>query len=141
MVIGGLAMIVHGSSKLTADVDVMYRRDRDQATRIANALGDIHPRLRGFPKDLPFIWEASSLLNTTLCTLESDLGDVDLLAEASGSGGYANLRNNALLTEIDGIIVPIASLQDLLNMKRASGRSKDDIHIAELEDWLTEESV
>ena len=129
-------MVVHGSSKLTGDVDVIYRRNREQATRIASALADIHPRLRGLLPGLPFIWDASSLLNSTLCTLESDLGDVDILAEASGSGAYDALRANAELTEIDGVMVRVASRKDILNMKRAAGRSKDDVHIAELEDWL-----
>lgn len=133
-------MVVHGSSKATFDVDVMYERTREQARKVVEALADLHPRPRGFPADLPFVWDEASLYNVSMLTLETDLGDVDFLAEAEGSGGFDALRSRSEEFDFADTTLRVASLQDLLNMKRAAGRPKDDIHIAELEDWLAEES-
>ena len=87
VVIGGVAMAIHGSSKDTFDLDVMYRRNREQAALISDALRDLHPRPRGLPADLPFRWDSLSFLNSTVGTYETDAGDLDFLAEADGSGG------------------------------------------------------
>ena len=140
VVIGGVAMAIHGSSKDTFDLDVIYRRTREQATRIAEALSALHPRPRGLPPELPFRWDGLSFLNNTIGTYETDAGDLDFLAEAEGSGGYDNISRNAHVFDFGDLSVRVASLQDLLNMKRAAGRSKDDVHISELEDWLAQES-
>ncbi len=141
IVIGGIAMVIHGSSKATFDVDVMYRRSRDEVRKVVEALADLHPRPRGFPPDLPFIWDEATLNNVTVATLTTDLGDVDFLAEAEGSGGYESLKAGADEYDFRDMTLRVASLHDLLNMKRAAGRSKDDVHIAELEDWLAEEAA
>ncbi len=68
VVIGGVAMVIHGSSKATFDIDVMYRRNRVEARKVVKALADLHPRPRGFPKDLPFVWDEATMLNATICT-------------------------------------------------------------------------
>ena len=138
VIIGGVALAIHGSSKATFDLDVMYRRNREQAERITQALAQHAPRPRGFPDDLPYQWHAGTLLNATISTLRTDLGDLDLLAEADGSGGYDHLSSQAETYDIEDLTIRVASLQDLLNMKRAANRPKDDVHIAELEDWLAE---
>ncbi len=65
---------------------------------------------------------------------------MDFLAEAQGSGGYEHLREESDEYEFSGMTLRVASLNDLLNMKRTAGRAKDDVHIAELEDWLAEEA-
>ena len=86
------------------------------------------------------MFDSAVIMNSTLCTLETDVGSLDLLAEAPGSGGYDTLRGRSEAVVFDEITVQVASREDLLNMKRATGRSKDAVHIAELEDWLAEEA-
>lgn len=50
-------------------------------------------RPRGFPEGLPFVWDAATLANGTTFTLTTDLGIIDLLAEVSGIGTYADPRS------------------------------------------------
>ena len=61
VVIGGVALTLRGSSRLTVDLDVCYSRDRENLRRLAAALAPYHPRLRGAPPDLPFLWDDRTL--------------------------------------------------------------------------------
>ena len=58
IVIGGQAAALFGSPHPTYDVDLCYRRSEENLSRLAKALQELHPRLRGTPKDLPFRREA-----------------------------------------------------------------------------------
>ena len=51
VLIGGLAMVAHGSATLTGDVDICYARDAENLERLARALAPFHPQLRGAPPD------------------------------------------------------------------------------------------
>jgi hypothetical protein len=57
--------------------------------------------LRNFPSELPFIWDEVTLHNGTVFTLDADLGIIDLPAEASGAGSFAEVRKNAVLIALD----------------------------------------
>lgn len=48
-VLEALPIPVHGSARLTQDVDVVYARDADNLSRIARALAPLGPYLRGAP--------------------------------------------------------------------------------------------
>lgn len=92
VVIGGWSAVLHGSSYITNDIDFCFARTRDNCGKIAAALALFHPRLRDLPPGLPFVWDAVTLLNGTVFTLDTDLGAIDLLAEVSGLGTYAEVR-------------------------------------------------
>ena len=41
VIVGGLAVTIHGSSYVTFDLDFCYARDRENLSRLAQALGPI----------------------------------------------------------------------------------------------------
>lgn len=43
ILVGGLAATVHGSARLTRDVDLVYRRTRENPDRLVAALAPHHP--------------------------------------------------------------------------------------------------
>ena len=133
VLIGGVAMSFHGSSHVTDDVDVCYGRDADNLTALVNALAPHHPRLRGAPEDLPFLWDTRTLKNGLNFTLATDLGAVDLLGEAAGSPAFEVLWGRAIIVDVLGLAVRVASLNDLIAMKQAAGRPKDQSHLLELQ--------
>lgn len=61
VLIGGLAMTLRGSSRVTEDLDLCYSRDATNLERVASSLAAFRPRLRGAPEDLPFLWDAQTL--------------------------------------------------------------------------------
>ncbi len=52
ILIGGAAATVHGSSRLTRDVDVVYCRTSENIARLVAALTPYQPYLRGAPPGL-----------------------------------------------------------------------------------------
>src|SRR5690348_14897672 len=88
VIIGGVAATLHGSASVTYVLDICYSRAPLNLSRMADALRPFHPRLRDFPAGLPFLWDETTLPNGTVFTLQTDLGQVDLLAEVAGVGTY-----------------------------------------------------
>ena len=133
IVVGGLAAIVHGSPRLTQDVDVVYSRTPDNLQRIVDALRPHEPYLRGAPPGLPFLWDVRTLKNGLNFTLRTKLGDIDLLGEIVGGGRYENLLPHSREMPMFGIRAKVLGLDKLIEVKRAAGRPKDFEAIAELE--------
>ena len=50
-----------------------------------------------------------------------------------GSPGYAALRRRADIVELEGAPVRVASLEDLIAMKRAAGRLQDQVDLESLQ--------
>jgi hypothetical protein len=61
ILVGGMAAAVHGSARLTADIDVVYARTPENIRRLVAALSPLHPYLRGAPAGLPFQWDDETL--------------------------------------------------------------------------------
>ena len=132
IVIGGIAGIIHGSAYPTYDFDVLYARDEANLGRMAAALKELDVTLRGAPADLPFQIEAETLAAGSNFTFESKLGRVDILGDAAGMRSYQEVRADAKIEETFGFPVRVASLDDLIRMKRAAGRGKDVLMVEEL---------
>lgn len=133
VLIGGLAMILHGSAHITQDIDIGYARDTENVTSLAAMLSTCHARLRGVPDDVPFVLDARTFRNTLNLTLETSLGAFDLLGEISGIDSFEGLWERAIGMDLEGLPVRVASLDDLIAMKRAANRPKDQTHVMELE--------
>ena len=86
-------------------------------------------RPRGFPPDLPFTVDATTLLLGDHFIFSTDLGDLDCLGTPAGTQGYADLLRDAVDVEIAGVTVKVAALDDLMRMKRAAGRPKDLVEL------------
>jgi hypothetical protein len=111
------------------DLDVCYRRSGANLLRLADALRDITARFRGVPEDIPFLLDAETLEAGDHFTLTTSLGDLDLLGNPAGTAGYDDLLAHATEVDIDGITIRVASLDDLIRMKRAAGRPKDRVEL------------
>jgi hypothetical protein len=135
VVVGGLAGNLRGTADVTNDLDVCYARDTENLERLAVALEELAARLRGpgVPDDLPFKLDALTLRHGDRFTFLTSAGAFDILASPSGTTGFEDLDAGA--TSIDlggGLVVRVASLEDLMRMKRAAGRPKDLIQLEHL---------
>jgi hypothetical protein len=136
VIIGGWSAVLHGSSYITSDIDFCFARTRENCKKIADALRPYHPRLRDLPRALPFVWDATTLANGTVVTLDSDLGPVDLLAEVSGIGAYNDVKRHSIRVPAFDREVWTLDLPSLIASKRAAGRAKDLQLLPELESLL-----
>ena len=133
ILVGGVAATVHGSARLTLDLDIVYRRTKDNLDRVVRSLEPHAPYLRGAPPGLPFRWNAETLRRGLNFTLITKLGPIDLLGEITGGGAYEQLLDSTALVTAFGIDCRCLTLDRLIEVKRAAGRPKDLEIIAELE--------
>ena len=141
IIVGGAAATAHGSARLTQDLDLVYHRTPENIARLAAAIAPYAPYLRGAPPGLPFRFDAATIQRGLNFTLTTSLGDVDLLGEITGGGGYANLLPDSIKLVIFGVECWCLGLERLIHVKRAAGRPKDFEAIADLEAILEEERV
>ena len=138
IVVGGLAGTVHGSSRLTQDVDFVYARTPANIRRLVTALEPHSPYLRGAPPGLPFVWNEAAVERGLNFTLTTDIGDIDLLGEITGGGDYDALLPHSMEIELFGCQCRCLNLPGLIRTKRAAGRPRDLEALAELEALLEE---
>jgi hypothetical protein len=136
IVIGGVAGTLHGSAFITQDLDVVYARNGENIRRLAAALQPYQPYLRGAPEGLPFRWDERTILNGLNFTLSTSFGDLDLLGEATGGGGYNDLLPHSSEVNGFGLHFRLLNLDKLIILKRAAGRPKDLAVVAELQGIL-----
>jgi predicted nucleotidyltransferase len=131
VVIGGVAGLAHGSAYPTYDFDIAYARDLATLRRLAEALADIGVTPRGAPADLPFQLDAQTLANGVNFTFDTEFGSFDILGDVAGIKSYDSLRSKSKFERIAGIDVRVAELNDLIAMKRAANRPKDQLMVLE----------
>lgn len=136
VLVGGVAATVHGSVRLTRDVDVVYRRADENLRRLVSALRPIHPYLRGAPPGLPFRLDERTLRSGLNFNLTTDLGELDLLGEVAGGDRYESLTGHVLSVKAYGMEIPCVDLPTLIRLKRAAGRPRDLETVGELERLL-----
>lgn len=138
IVIGGLAGNLRGTPVVTHDIDVCYARDRVNLTRLASALSALNAQLRladeQEERGLVLPVDERSLAVGDTFTFRTDFGPLDILGTPSGTRGFEDLDQTATDEQLgEGLQVRVASVEDLIRMKRASGRTKDRMHLPELE--------
>jgi len=133
VVIGGVAVILQASPRFTKDLDICYATGQENLDRLGAVLVELGAKLRQADEDLPFVPDGRTLRRTQILTLTTPDGGIDLLVDPDGSPGYPALRRRASKIDVDGMTVLVASIEDLLAMKRAAGRPQDLVDLESLE--------
>lgn len=141
VLIGGLAARLHGSPTVTDDLDVCHSKARDNLERLGAALASMNARLRLPDPDevVEATFDDRFLAAVDNITLVTDFGPLDLLAAPAGIESYVELEDRAVTMDLDGMTIRVASIDDLMAMKKAAGRRKDLIEL-EILAALKEES-
>lgn len=133
IVIGGVAVGVHGFVRATKDLDIVPDPDPENLKRLAGLLEEIgaqHVGLGDFrPEEFPFDpTDPVQLAEGANFRLETRLGDMDIMQWVAGIDSelaYSELTLTALPVKFRGIEVRVCSLDHLRAMKRAAGRPRD----------------
>ncbi len=136
VVLGGFAAIVRGSSLPTKDIDVIPSRDRSNLNRLGQALTRMNAMIRISGDPVPTKIDGAFLVNMPhMLNLVTDFGEMDLTFTPAGSAGdFEGWSRNATAEEVqDGVTVLVASLDDIIDSKRAANRPKDQMALPYLE--------
>jgi hypothetical protein len=133
-VVGGLAVQVHGYMGSTRDLDVVPSTDMLNLSRLGEALADMGAELLG-PGRSVRVTDPHLLKRAALVPLMTRHGRLDLLnlgLTQGTPGSYDKLRANALVVRLGDMEIAVAGLDDLIRMKRATGREQDIADIGAL---------
>lgn len=133
VVIGGVAVILQAMPRFTKDLDICYSTEQENLDALGRVLVALKARLRGVPEEVPFVPDGRTLRQTQIVCLTTPEGDIDLLVAPDGAPPYKTLRRRADIMELGGHQIRIASIEDMLAMKRAAGRPVDVVDIESLE--------
>jgi hypothetical protein len=131
VVVGGIAVQAHGHVRMTNDVDLIPSPTRENLERLAAVLLELRARVLD-PGAEHLTIDADMLPRATMWQFSTSDGDIDVLHEVPGAAPFAQLRERALVIVLGGHPVPIAGRDDLISMKRASGRPVDLADVAVL---------
>jgi hypothetical protein len=140
VLVGGLAATIHGSPTVTFDVDVTPERSAANLRRLSAALTELSARIRteGVPDGLAFSHDDGLLGGAEVWNLTTDAGALDIVFTPPGTGGYQDLRKEAIELVILGVPVTVSSLADVVRSKEAAGRPKDRLVLPQLRRLLEE---
>jgi predicted nucleotidyltransferase len=132
VIIGGIAGTLRGSDRITNDIDICYRRTKPNIRALVGALKELDAKLTNFPEGLPFTLDERSVWNGDAFTFDTPFGRFDCLANPSGTTGYPDIRRDATVENLGGFECFVCSLDDLIRMKTAAGRTKDKLDLEQL---------
>ena len=138
VVVGGLATVLHGYARLTADIDLIIDLEPQEARRSIDALTKhgMIPRLPVDPYDFanPDIrkhWiDNKNMRVFSMWKPDEPLLSVDLFVEHPIE--FDLLWSRAELTDLGSVLVRIASIPDLIALKRLANRPQDLVDIEKL---------
>jgi hypothetical protein len=124
VIVGGLAVQTHGHVRTTVDIDVYPRPTPANMARLAEALNALGAEVLN-PGSERLRIDAKMLPRATLWQFDTRHGAIDVLHNAPGAPPYDELRARALVIRLGELELAVASLDDLIGMKRASARPVD----------------
>jgi predicted nucleotidyltransferase len=133
VLVGGLAVNAWGYLRATRDIDLVPDPSTENLARLDALLVELRGKVEVGERLLE-----SSAIKTFLRTGDrtlvlTDLGRIDVLQGLPQIPSFAALDERATEVDIDGLVVKVCSLDDLLEMKRASDRPRDRDDLEALE--------
>ena len=134
LLVGGLAVIARGYSRLTLDLDILPSPAARNMARLADTLTELETVAVG-AKGEQLVLDLSHPESLAVGNyfLETKYGALDLVnGPRPDIKRYGRLERNASVLTISGHEIKVISKDDLIAMKREAGRPKDLADIAAL---------
>jgi hypothetical protein len=127
VLIGALGARMQGFSRVTADADITPARDDENLKHLASALRELDARVftETIPEGLAFDFTARALSNSELWNLVTTAGRLDIAFVPSGTTGYDDLARDAVQFDVNGTLLQVARLEDIIRSKIAANRPQD----------------
>src|SRR3990172_7325719 len=124
LLIGGYAVAYHSRPKLTEDIDFWIESTTDNAHKMVSVMNDFGFASLGLTQE-------DFLIANQVIQLGYPPLRIDLLTNIAGLDFESSFKR-CVIIEIDSLKIPLLSIEDLIENKKASGRKKDLFDI----NWL-----
>lgn len=146
IVVGGVAVVLHGHPRMTADIDLVVDLNPNEAKRAIRSLTGmgLRPRVPVKPEDFADPdrrqgWiDERGMMVFNLYDPKDPLRSVDLFVQPPIP--FDELWSRSRLIALPSVKVRVASIRDLIRMKENTGRSLDSADIEALEALRDESS-
>lgn len=131
LVVGGLAMNLLGVPKVTYDIDILVDMEDDNIRALMQLT-----KKWGFKPKVPVSvmdfadqskrdeWIATKNMKAfSLVNAKWALSEIDIIIDTPIA--YAEARKRAKKISVQGVSIPVVSIDDLIKMKQAAGREMD----------------
>jgi hypothetical protein len=135
LVVGGLAMNLLGVPRVTYDIDMLIDLEDDNIQVLMNLMKEW-----GFKPKVPVNvmdfadrekrdeWIATKNMKAfNLVNAKWALSEIDIIIDAPVT--YSEARKNAKKISVQGVSIPVISIDDLIKMKQTAGREMDKADI------------
>ena len=127
VLIGGLAAVLHGSTAMTNDADIVPSPESANVERVSAALVSLKARLRSEsdPDGIAFDPHPELIASMSMLNMTTRCGDLDLTFAPIGLEGFDAIRSRCVNFVVNDLTIQVASLADIIRSKEAADRPKD----------------
>ncbi|MBN1361664.1 MAG: nucleotidyltransferase [Sedimentisphaerales bacterium] len=125
LLVGAYAMAAHGYPRATGDIDIWVEPTAENSRRVYRALAAFGAPVRELD-------ETAFAQKGTVFQIGVEPRRIDIISAVSGvefEQAYPQRRT----VDLEGLVIPVVSFNDLVKNKRATGRDKDRIDVKRLE--------
>ncbi len=138
LIIGGVAVNLYGYSRFTGDIDILLALDNENLKKMDNTM-----KKEGYTSRIPvdikelgdknilekLVAEKGMKAYTFISNHRPQL-NIDILVEDSCK--YSEFEKNKTLISVWDVVLPVVSVNDLIEMKKIANREKDILDIEAL---------
>ena len=142
IVVGGVAGTLHGTPRLTFDLDIVPEPSERNLQRLATALARLdatirEPGHRRLAVSLQLLKESAAAKRAGQLRLRTRFGPLDVLWRLHDGRGYKELRKHSVLLSDDERRLRALDVESLIEIKEAAGRPQDREDVKYLKIILT----
>ncbi len=132
VLIGGFAVLAHGGSMRTQDIDVCCCFSQENLARLLRAVEDLNPVHRMTPDKRPLGCDSEAYVGWKNLYIGTTQGQLDCLGEIKGVGSYDAALEQSVEIELPSGPCRVLSLDALIRSKEAMGGPRDQAAVLEL---------
>lgn len=138
MIVGGVAVNLYGYSRFTGDIDILLALDEENLVKMDDLMHKMGyterlpiqlKDLRNSKKVENYIEEKNLKAFTFISSANAQL-DIDIIVQESLY--FSKYEKHQVAIEVWGLKLPVINLDDLIEMKKSTGRDKDFLDLEAL---------
>lgn len=137
IIVGGIAVNLLGSMRGTADLDILVEMSDDNLRKIVKIMRSCGYRVKQSVDPLKIAdkkiredWIKNKNMKAFNFYKEDELKEVDIIIESPVS--FEEAGDDPIRIKIGNLILPVISINNLIKMKKVTGRTVDKLDVKEL---------